>query len=971
MNNNDYLQVINHLIYHVTYLYDSCMIDENVRIEYMTKINNAICKINNEHKMDKPNQPNQPTQQNKPSKLSKTNNPIQLIKSDKLSKLNKLDSLDRLDSSETLDDVNEQTVFEIIQNIIISIGTCSIRDICKIWRCDTSKTFESHELIDILDLIFIPVAVECVNESDYVFGSVIECSTEIPNGIIVIPHICDSVEQDTCDNSDEKSGCECEYDGVELCKCNNTKLCNLQIIDDYYVVSVNDVNIKGIFRYDCVNSLTKIPNPLWKYIVDKKEHIQTIIDEHDDTQIIPHEFKKKYIEKITIGELLTITDDNVFVKKIVNRFNTYITYLAMSFRELFDSFMQSDLKQKHYIITCLLMGDTEKGDSNAGLLFGVLKDNTHIVHNIISRHCTIEEQIKLTTRYNYVAEELNKISSLNNTTDTDIKKQVITNHYIPNEIKKIVLEKINEMKMNNIEYSKHHQFVKIIANYPWNCGEDIFASAVTPTRRLCKIHSILEKTLNDLNEIVYGHNECKNTIINLLGKWLCNPMSMGKAIGLLGPLGVGKTLIARALGKTLGIPFTQINLGGVNDSAVLIGHSITYSGSVPGLIVKRMVESGKSRCIMFFDELDKTGTKFGTNEIHDTLIHVIDPLTNKEFNDNFFQDINFPIDKVLFIFAFNDITKIDKVLLDRMEVIEVKPFSVDDKISIVKDYMFKDILCDTGMVDGSISIKTDVINYIINNFTHEAGVRDLKRNIEKIILKLNKDRITQMDDTEPISITTKIVDMCLHRNNFNTRKIQPTSEVGIVNAIYTTSHGVGGILPIAIYKNVIGEKFELKFTGQQRDIMRESMLFAFTVASNMIRKTIFKKFLSLNPYGLHVHTPDISIPKDGTSSSVACVVAFMSVFTNKKIKNNIAITGDIDLNGYIKGISGLEAKIFGCKYAGVRVVFIPEENKSELVQIAKNNIILNDTFNCVCVANIRDILDRVLIDFKCSECLEV
>jgi ATP-dependent Lon protease len=206
-----------------------------------------------------------------------------------------------------------------------------------------------------------------------------------------------------------------------------------------------------------------------------------------------------------------------------------------------------------------------------------------------------------------------------NIEDVDLKKQVMMNRSMPPKVKRCALEKLNEMKAGNSEYYKQLLYVKTLIDYPWTGDNDgdIFALHKNDIK---KCEEIMRQTQDNLNVKVYGHKETKETIVESLGKWLSNPKSLGKAIGLHGPPGVGKTLIAKALGDALGIPCVKINLGGMSDGAVLSGHSITYSGAVPGLIVKKMVEAGKPRCIVVFDELDKTSYHHGRNEIFDILI---------------------------------------------------------------------------------------------------------------------------------------------------------------------------------------------------------------------------------------------------------------------------------------------------------------------------------------------------------------
>jgi ATP-dependent Lon protease len=253
-----------------------------------------------------------------------------------------------------------------------------------------------------------------------------------------------------------------------------------------------------------------------------------------------------------------------------------------------------------------------------------------------------------------------------------------------------------------------------------------------------------------LNKLSFGHEEAKKLLLQIIGKWISNPSSQGTSFGLVGPPGVGKTLLAKSVSNALDIPFVQITLGGQNDGELLHGHGYTYSGSQPGLIIKKMVEAGKSRCILYFDELDKTTSKHGNiNEITSILIHLTDPNMNKTFQDRFFQGVEFPLDKVIMIFSYNDSSLIDPVLLDRLKEINIKSYTINEKIKIVKEFIIPELVNSIGLQNEDWTQLTDnIIEYIIENYTNEAGVRDIKRYIEKIFLTLNLDKIYQREIKE-------------------------------------------------------------------------------------------------------------------------------------------------------------------------------------------------------------------------------
>ncbi len=648
----------------------------------------------------------------------------------------------------------------------------------------------------------------------------------------------------------------------------------------------------------------------------------------------------------------------------------------MNFKTLMSEFNKennNNLKNMFQIIKLLLLGPDDCINI-AGLLFGLTKDKKYgngLIADIIYKNLNYTSQIKLRKSSISIKNELEKLKSMT-ADDVDLKKQVALCRNMPANVKKVALEKIDEMKSGSSEYYKQLTYVNILINFPWiGDEEDIFRSLGND---LEKSQHFLEKTKKTLDEKVFGHDECKGVMQELIGKWLTNPNSLGKAIGLVGPPGVGKTLIAKGLGEALGIPFVQINLGGLEDGCVLNGHSYTYSAAQPGLIIRKMVEASKSRCVIFFDELDKASAKHGVNEIFNVLIHTTDTNTNNAFNDKFFQEVTFPINKVLFVFSYNDASKVDKILLDRMEKIEVKPYNIADKLIIVNNFLLKEISEGIGLEYGSVKLSNDDIEYIIESHTFEAGVRELKRKLETLFLKLNLDRIYKRGNFEnnieftkdnPITLDRETINKYLSKPSINIKTIHKYPDIGIINGLYATTNGSGGIIPILIYNNFVGskDKFMLKITGSQGKVMKESVSFAFTTAMNLIKDNFRKKFIKQYPCGLHIHTPDGATPKDGPSAGSAFTTAFISRILGKKIRNDIAMTGEIEMNGNITEIGGLAYKLMGAKKAGIKLVFVPKENEKDFNKIKElDQKLLSDGFEVKIVSHISEILEGALVE---------
>jgi endopeptidase La len=732
------------------------------------------------------------------------------------------------------------------------------------------------------------------------------------------------------------------------------------------------LEINGYLCNDSLNSILRTSNLNYNYLYDKKKKY---IQELDKLNISNKYFKTSYIKNLSIGDLLTL-DDGLYKNKINDDYNKFVKYTNMNFKTIMAEFIHTDIVNKYEIIKFLLLG-MSTSINIAGLLFAITKDQKESIDNnskptlisdLIWKNLKFTSQGKLKKSDIIFTQELEKINKLSNT-DIDIKKQILTNKAMPDYVKKIALDKLEELKSGSTEHSKHMDYIKSLVDFPWIPEDytDIFSNL---SNDLVKAKEFITDSKHRLDNVIYGHDKCKDTIIELIAKWISNPKSIGKCIGLRGPPGVGKTLFGKALGDVLNIPFSQINVGGIDDAAILSGHSFTYSNAQPGLIIRKMVKAGSPRCIIFVDEIDKTGIKHGINEIMNVLIHITDPNTNDNFNDKFFQEITFPLNKVLFIFSYNDQSKVDKILLDRLEQINVDAYNLVDKVNIFKNYLLKEICTEINIPSESIYFEDEVIEYIIENFTNEAGVRNFKRKIEKILLKLNLDRIysrklfATKTNFDNIIITKELVDEILEKPNMNIKKILSTNEIGIINGLYATDSGVGGILPILIYKKYDGtQNFKLKLTGSQKNVMKESIIFSYTIATNLLKPEIIDEFIKNNKDGLHIHTPDGATPKDGPSAGSAFTTAFISKILNLPIKNNIAMTGEIETNGNITAIGGLDSKLNGAKKAGVNLVFVPKENESDFNKIIKKNkLLIDDKFKVIIVNHIREVLDYVLID---------
>lgn len=778
-----------------------------------------------------------------------------------------------------------------------------------------------------------------------------------------------------------------------------TKILNEVLIDNcarMYVKMKNEeedkyIRLEGYFKYESLNIVQRTAQICNNFIYQKKKAIESYMMTRSK---ICEKFKRAYIKNISMSDIIVLTLEEL-VEKMEGEYKKYMRITNLSFMNLMKEFVKDERKEQEksggeelsvehmYTVIKLLLLGSEENINVAGLLYGISKEkNPRLecsIADIIYKNLSYVSQIKLKKTATSIKNELDKIKSLT-VDDVDLKKQIVVCKNMPNAVKKAALEKVDEMKSSNNEYYKQLLYVKTLLNYPWISEEDdnIFADIGKEER---KSRDFLDTVIKKLDDRVYGHKKCKDSIKELIGKWISNPSSSGSALGLVGPPGVGKTLIAKAIGESLNIPFVQITLGGQNDGEILHGHGYTYSGAQPGMVIKKMCEAGSGRCIMYFDELDKACKKHDSNEIYNILIHMIDKNTNKEFQDRFFQEINFPLNKVLFIFSYNESSLIDKILLDRIREIDVKPFKLYDKIAISEKFLIPEMLDVVGFNKKSIKIDGKEIELIVEQYTYEPGVRELKRKLEEIFLKMNLDRIykknlfksidikKEVTEEKPIILNKDMIIKYLGKQKMQIQEIHTEDTVGVINGLYATDAGKGGVLPIQVYINYTGnEKFTLKLTGSQRKVMRESVISAFTTAIHHIKEEIRKEFIKTNPHGFHIHTPGGGVPKDGPSAGCAFATAFISRILNKPIRHDIAMTGEIELTGKVTKIGGLQYKLTGAKRAGVTLALVSKENEEDVETIKKDyKDIFDDNFKVILIENLKEVLQYAIVDYDKEE----
>jgi ATP-dependent Lon protease len=371
--------------------------------------------------------------------------------------------------------------------------------------------------------------------------------------------------------------------------------------------------------------------------------------------------------------------------------------------------------------------------------------------------------------------------------------------------------------------------------------------------------------------------------------------------------------------------------------------------------------------IIFIDEVDKiSNTEYG-KEITSILTHLTDATQNDNFEDKYFSGIPLDLSKALIIFSFNDINLLDPILRDRITVIETKPYTLPDKLEIIKNHMISTIMNDIGFDKNEIILTDDIITYLIETFTNEAGVRKIKELIVEIIRDINlKYMHNEINYKLPIVINKEYInELFKNKHKMRINMIHKNPEIGLVNGLYATTTGVGGLTVIQVMKYPSDKMLDLTITGQQGDVMKESVNYALRIAYSLLTDEEKDKILmdasNKKNFGLLIHTPEAATKKDGPSAGAAMTLAIYSVLTCKKIRNDIAMTGEIDLCKNVRAIGGVYAKLSGAKAAGVKLALIPKENLEDLIILRNENISPeDDTFKVKLIETFDDILNITL-----------
>lgn len=604
--------------------------------------------------------------------------------------------------------------------------------------------------------------------------------------------------------------------------------------------------------------------------------------------------KNGKFSKESIGEILEIQD----VKKLVDEIAANV---PLPYMELQDILNQTEFEQRYETLCFKLVNEIQ--------IIAIKDEIRAKVKERVDKHqreYILREQLKL------IREELGEDSTISDAEEFESATKKLN---APKEVKEKLFKEIKRFKssMNSpAEIGVIRTYIETLLEMPWN-------KTVKENTDLAYAEKILDADH-------YGLEQVKERVLEFLAVRTLTKKGESPILCLVGPPGTGKTSIARSLARALQKPYVRISLGGVRDEAEIRGHRRTYVGAMPGRIANGLKTAGVKNPVMLLDEIDKVSSDY-KGDTFSALLEVLDSEQNSKFQDHY-MEVPLDLSEVLFIATANSLQTIPRPLLDRMEIIEVSSYTENEKLHIAEEHLIPKQLEKHGLTSDTLSISKRAIWKIAENYTKEAGVRQMEREIGNICRKTAKELLTT--DKKKISVTEKNLHKYLGKEKYKYQMVNPADEVGIVRGLAWTSVG-GDTLQIEV--NVMPGKGEIALTGQLGDVMKESAGAGISYIRSVSEKyEIAADFFE--KHDIHVHIPEGAVPKDGPSAGITMATAILSAITARKVRADLAMTGEITLRGRVLPIGGLKEKLLAAKNAGIKTVLVPKENQVDVEELS-------------------------------------
>ena len=546
------------------------------------------------------------------------------------------------------------------------------------------------------------------------------------------------------------------------------------------------------------------------------------------------------------------------------------------------------------------------------------------------REYILREQLKL------IREELGEDNTAD---DAEEFKKKLQELQASDEVKEKISKEIERFKNTNTNVSENavlRGYIETMLSLPWD--------------KKSVDSDDLKEAWKVLQDGHYGLKDVKERVMEFLSVRKLTHKGKSPILCLVGPPGTGKTSIAKSIAEAMHKKYVRICLGGVRDEAEIRGHRKTYVGAMPGRITAALQQAGVSNPLMLLDEIDKTSSDY-KGDTSAALLEVLDPEQNSRFLDHYIE-VPQDLSEVLFIATANDVQGIPRPLLDRMELIEIAGYTENEKEHIAKEHLIPKQMEENGIEKGKLTIQTAALKKIINNYTKEAGVRNLERTIGQICRKTT--RLIMEEDKKKVTITSKNLSDFLGKEHFNYLMANKKDEIGISRGLAWTQVG-GDTLQIEV--NVMPGKGELMLTGQLGDVMKESAQAGITYIRSIASDyKVEPEFFQEND--IHVHIPEGAVPKDGPSAGITMATAILSAIIKKPVRADLAMTGEITLRGRVLPIGGLKEKLLAAKYAKIKEVLVPAENKPDIQELDKE---ITDGLTITFVSSMKEVLNKALV----------
>ena len=604
--------------------------------------------------------------------------------------------------------------------------------------------------------------------------------------------------------------------------------------------------------------------------------------------------KNGKISKESVAELLDITD----LKRLVNEVAANISLKYKDQQELLE---ELDFWSRYEKLSLKLVNEMQ--------IMEIKEELQRKVKNQVDKH---QKEYLLREQLKVIREELGEDSTFS---DADEFEEACSKLDAPEEVKEKLKKEIGRFKNtigSQAENGVIRTYIETILEMPWN--------------KRAEDNTDINYAKEVLEADHYGLEQVKERILEFLAVRTLTKKGESPILCLVGPPGTGKTSIAKSLARSLKKPFVRISLGGVRDEAEIRGHRKTYVGAMPGRIANGIRTAGVKNPVLLLDEIDKVSTDY-KGDTFSALLEVLDSEQNSKFRDHYLE-VPLDLSEVTFITTANTLQTIPRPLLDRMEIIEITSYTENEKLHIAMEHLIPKQLEKHGITNEQLSFSKKAIWKIAHNYTKEAGVRQLEREIGNICRKAAKELLTT--EKEKITVTDRNLHKFLGKEKYSYQMANAAPEVGIVRGLAWTSVG-GDTLQIEV--NVMPGKGEIMLTGQLGDVMKESARAGISYIRSVSKKyAIAEDFFE--KHDIHVHIPEGAVPKDGPSAGITMATAMLSAVTGKKVRADLAMTGEITLRGRVLPIGGLKEKLLAAKNAGIQTVLVPKENTADVEELS-------------------------------------